>query len=277
MDTEDAARIRSAIFERTSPVARDAIGSMEEDMWQTQDEADRGVTDATPYGYETVWSQVGTRDFEREAPGWNMDASEVRRAYRLVSELDTNTLEAFDREEAYGLAQSIQNQAKDAGQTEATDEEQDGAVTCPRCDGKMGFSKFAHVPHKHVGGLCFLCHGKGAVLVDDAEAFLAKQKADKDARVAKERARADEQKAVENQAHREAFDRYGDEYRLVYALARYDHQATTRCVFDLNAYRHPDQNAMLRVRDQIPYIVQNAGLDGLGLEEIEALGTIDID
>ena len=144
-------------------------------------------------------------------------------------------------------------------------------VTCPKCNGKQGFDTYRHVPHKHVGGLCFECDGYGVIPVADAAAFLRRQRAVTDARRTREQARADERKAEEDAAHDAAFDRYGEEYRLVYALSRYDHRATLGAVFDLNAYRANDATAMRRVRDRLPYMVEAAGLDGLGLEEIEAL------
>lgn len=144
-------------------------------------------------------------------------------------------------------------------------------VTCPKCNGKQGFDTYRHVPHKYVGGLCFECDGKGVIAVDDAAAYLRRQQAATDARRAREEAHADERKAQEDAAHDAAFDRYGEEYRLVYALSRYDHPATLGAVFDVNAYRANDATAMRRVRDRLPYMVEEAGLDGLGLEEIEAI------
>ncbi len=57
----------------------------------------------------------------------------------------------------------------------------------------------------------------------------------------------------------------------MYALSRYEHPATLGAVIDLNAYRANDKAAMRRVHDRLPYMVEEAGLDGLGLEEIEAL------
>lgn len=144
-------------------------------------------------------------------------------------------------------------------------------VTCPKCNGKQGFDTYRHVPHKHVGGLCFECDGDGVIPVANAAAYLRRQQAAKDARRTREQARADERQAQEDAAHDAAFDRYGEEYRLVYALSRYDHPATLAAVFDLNAYRANDAAAMRRVHDRLPYMVEEAGLDGLGLEEIEAL------
>lgn len=148
-------------------------------------------------------------------------------------------------------------------------------VTCPKCNGKQGFANYRHVPHKRVGGLCFECDGYGTIPVADAAAYLRRQQAATDARRARERAQIDERKAKESAAHDAAFDRYGEEYRLVYALARYDHRATLGASIDLNAYRANDKAAMRRVRARLAYMVEAAGLDGLGLEEIEALGTLD--
>lgn len=273
MNTNDAAHIRCMIFELTSPVAFDAVGSHRENMWQTEAEVEQGITDATPFGYDTVWCQVGCDDFEGTAPGWDLDPEEVRAAYRFVAELDQAALDAFDTDEEGQIVAQVREQARTAAQAAAAvvDADEGEVVQCPKCQGKMGFSQFSHVPHKHVGGLCFECDGKGLVLVADAEAFLAKRQAQKDARIARERARADQRKAQEDAAHDAAFDRYGEEYRLVYALSRYDHRATLGAVIDLNAYRANDATAMRRVRDRLPYMVEAAGLDGLGLEEIEAL------
>jgi hypothetical protein len=282
MDTDDASHLRCMIFERTSPVARDAVGSQEQNIWDTQTEFDRGISDVTPHGYDTAWDQIGCDDFEDTAPDWNLNPAEVRAAYRLVAALDHDTLNLFARDEAYGLLDRIATEAAAIAKTEQADaepeadEEEGDVVTCPRCEGRMGFHHFRHVPHRHVGGLCFLCDGKGAVLVPDAEAFLAKQQADKDARTARDHARATERRAAEEAAHAAAFDRYGDEYRLVHALARYDHPATLGATIDLNAYRANDPQAMRRVRDRLPYVVEEAGLAGLGLEEIEALGTLTV-
>lgn len=279
MNTNDAAHIRCMIFELTSPVAFDAVGSHRENMWQTEAEVEQGITDAAPFGYDTVWFQVGCDDFEGTAPGWDLDPEEVRAAYRFVAELDEATLDAFDTDEGGRIVATVKERARTAAQAaaatgdeEEADEEPAGdVVQCPKCQGKMGFANYRHVPHKHVGGLCFECDGKGVVLVADAEAFLAKRQAQKDARIARDRARTAERKAQEDAAHDAAFDRYGEEYRLVYALSRYDHRATLGAVIDLNAYRANDATAMRRVRDRLPYMVEAAGLDGLGLEEIEAL------
>ncbi|MEV0220876.1 hypothetical protein [Streptomyces sp. NPDC050704] len=144
-------------------------------------------------------------------------------------------------------------------------------VTCPKCNGKQGFDTYRHVPHKRIGGLCYECDGEGVIPVADAAAYLRRQQAATDARIAWDQVRADERKAKEAAAHDAAFDRYGEEYRLVYALSRYDHRATLGAVIDLNAYRANDAAAMRRVRDRLPYMVEEAGLDGLSLEEIEAL------
>lgn len=144
-------------------------------------------------------------------------------------------------------------------------------IICPKCNGKQGFDIYRHVPHKRVGGLCYECDGYGVIPVGDAAAFLRRQQAAEDARLAREQVRINERQAQEDAAHAAAFDRYGEEYRLVYALSRYDHPATLGAVIDLNAYRGNDKAAMRRVRDRLPYIVETAGLDGLGLEEIEWL------
>ncbi|MEJ8654765.1 hypothetical protein WKI65_43705 [Streptomyces sp. MS1.AVA.3] len=150
------------------------------------------------------------------------------------------------------------------------------SVPCPKCEGKMGFSVFAHVPHKHVGGLCFECDGKGVVPVADADAYNRRQQAAQDARRAKNQARAEAAKAQQDAAHDAAFDRYGDDYRLVYALARYDHPATMDAVFLINAYRDNDAQRIRRAQGRIPSMLQSASLDGMGLEEIEALGTLEV-
>lgn len=279
--------LKSDLFGQTSPVALDAVLSQEENMHQTAADFEAGTDDTKPFGYETIWSQLGCQDFEGEALGWDMRPEEIRAAYRLVDALDLETLEAFAHREmsADGLVTRIKDEARAIALAEAGDEDGGQAdeepagdtVQCPKCQGKMGFSQFTHVPHKRVGGLCFECDGKGVVLVDDAEAYAAKLEAQRAGRRSKERERAAQRAAKLEADHASAFDAYGDEYRLVYALARYDHPATGGAVFDLNAYRSHDKAAMRRVRDRLEYLVQEAGLEGLGLEEIEALGTLDPD
>ncbi|MEV7872714.1 hypothetical protein AB0P17_42960 [Streptomyces sp. NPDC088124] len=140
-------------------------------------------------------------------------------------------------------------------------------VICPKRKGKQGFDIYRHVPHKRSGGLCYECGGNG--VIPGAAAFLRRQQATEDALRAREQARINERQAQEDAAHAAAFDRYGEEYWLVYALSRYDHPATLGAVIDLNAYRANDKAAMRRVRDRLLYTVEAAGLDGLGLEETE--------
>ncbi|MGW6602271.1 hypothetical protein [Streptomyces sp. NPDC055036] len=158
----------------------------------------------------------------------------------------------------------------DQGVTRVEQQDQE-YVTCPRCKGRQGFETYRHVPHKRIGGLCYKCDGEGVIPVADATVFRRRQQATEDARRAREQARINERQAQEDAAHAAAFDRYGEEYRLVYALSRYDHPATLGAVIDLNAYRANDKASMRRVRDRLPYMVEAAGLDGLGLEEIEWL------
>lgn len=277
MDVDDRAHLRCMVFESTSVVAREAFGSQEDNMWETQAEVERGTSDSTPFGYGTVWAQLESAEYEARAAGWDMDPEEVRAAYKLVGELDDAALEAWGNKDAPELVTSIREKAVAIAKAEQADTEEDDQeyVTCPKCNGKQGFANYRHVPHKHVGGLCFECDGYGVIPVADAAAFLRRQQDAEEARRAKEQARINERKAKEAAAHDAAFDRYGEEYRLVYALARYDHRATLGAAIDLNAYRANDKAAMRRVRNRLPYMVEDAGLDGLGLEEIEALGTLD--
>lgn len=128
MDAADAAHTRCMIFALTSPVARDAFGSWEDDMWDTEAEVERGVTDASPYGYETVWAQLECEDYEGRAPGWDMDPAEIRAAYDLVKALDEAILDLFDRSEAYGLIDRIKEQARAAAAKEAAVDEEDEAT-----------------------------------------------------------------------------------------------------------------------------------------------------
>ncbi|MFB7918938.1 hypothetical protein [Streptomyces sp. NPDC056061] len=153
----------------------------------------------------------------------------------------------------------------------AQQEREQEYVTCPKCNGKQGFDIYRHVPHRRIGGLCYKCDGAGVIPVANATAYLRRQQAAEDHRRSREQVRIDERQAQEEAAHAAAFDRYGDEYRLVHALSRYDHPATLCAVFDLNAYRNNDEAPIRRVRDRLPYMVEAAGLNGLGLEEIEWL------
>jgi hypothetical protein len=231
---------------------------------------------------EECWVRTGTGELARVHP----DGTVIERGTAVAPERGMesattlgihNTLRATRslRRRPRASAAGPERPAQVSARIDEPEQQDQEYVTCPKCNGKQGFTNYRHVPHKHVGGLCYECDGYGVIPVADAAAYLRRQQAAKDARLARERAGIDERKAKESAAHDAAFDRYGDEYRLVYALARYDHRATLGATLDLNAYRANDKAAMRRVRDRLPYMVEDAGLDGLGLEEIEALGTLD--
>jgi hypothetical protein len=226
---------------------------------------------------EECWVRTGTGALQRVTPDGtpvNGMAVAPERAMESATSLGvyrTLTATRALRRRPRASAAEAERPAQVSARIDEPEQQDQEYVTCPKCNGKQGFDMYRHVPHQGQGGTCFQCDGKGIIPVADAAAFLRRQQAATDARRAQGKARVDERQAQEDAAHDAAFDRYGEEYRLVYALSRYEHPATLGAVLDLNAYRANDLAAMRRVRDRIPFMVEEAGLDGLGLEEIEAL------